>query len=56
MAGISTMKGVNVALCGMKCLNLMKETTKILGVHFSYNKTQEHEMNFQTHIVKVKAI
>ena len=48
IAGIGTLKGVNVALCGMKCLNLTKETVKILGVHFSYNKKLEHEMNFQS--------
>ena len=35
IAGIGRLKGVNVALCGMKCLNLTKETVKILGVHFS---------------------
>ena len=49
--GIGTLKGVNVALCGMKCLNLTKETVKILGVHFSYNKKLEHEINFQSDII-----
>ena len=38
IAGIGTLKGVNVALCGMKCFNLRRKTVKILGVHFSYNK------------------
>ena len=42
-AGIGTLKGVNVALCGMKCLNLMK----MLGVHFFYNKKLEHGINFK---------
>ena len=56
IAGIGTLKGVNVALCGMKCLNLTKETVKILGVHFSYNKKLEHEMNFQSHIVKTESV
>ena len=50
--GIGTLKGVNVTLSGMKCLNLTKETVKILGVHFSENKKLEDEMNFQSHIVK----
>ena len=40
----------------MKCLNLTKETVKILGVHFSYNKKLEHEMNFQSHIVKIESV
>ena len=30
----------------MKSLNLTKETVKILGGDFSYNKKLEHEMNF----------
>ena len=41
-----------MTLSGMKCLNLTKETVKILGVHFSDNKKLEDEMNFQSHIVK----
>ena len=41
---------------GMKCLNLTKETVKILGVHFSYNKKLEYEMNFQSHIVKIEIV
>ena len=49
---IGTLKGVNVALCGMKCFNLTKETVKILGAHFSDDKKLEHDMNFQSHIVK----
>ena len=56
IAGIGTLKWVNVALCGMKCLNLTKETVKILGVHFSCNKKLAHEMNFQSHIVKIESV
>ena len=40
----------------MKYLNLMKETVKILGVHFSYNKKQEQEKNFQKHIVDTENV
>ena len=40
----------------MKCLDLMKETVKILGVHSSYNKKLEHELNFQSHIVKIESV
>ena len=54
IAGIGTLKGVNVALCGMKCLNQMKETVKVIVVHFSYNKNLEQKMNFQSHIVKTE--
>ena len=56
IAGIGTLKWVNVAFCGLKCLNLMKETVKTLGSHFSYNKKLEHEINLQSHIVKIASV
>ena len=28
----------------------------MLGVHFSYNNKLEHEMNFQSHIVKIESV
>ena len=34
IAGIGILNRVQVALCGMKCVNLNNETVKILGVHF----------------------
>ena len=37
IARIGLLKGVNVALCGMECVDLKKETIKILGIHYSYN-------------------
>ena len=46
MAGIDVLNGVQVALCGMKCVNLNNETVKTLGVHFSYNKDLEQDKNF----------
>ena len=56
IASIGTLKEVNVALYGMKCLNLRKETVKVLSEIFCYNKTQEHEMNLQSHIVKIESV
>ena len=38
VAGIGSLKGVKMAVCGIKCIDLTTETIKILGVHFSYNK------------------
>ena len=40
----------------MWCLNPTKETVKILGVHFYYNKKLEHEMNFQSNNVKIENV
>ena len=36
IAGIGSLKGVEVAVCGIKCVNLKVNTIKILGIHFSY--------------------
>ena len=55
-AGIGVLNGVQVALCGMKCVNLNNETVKILGVHFSYNKNLEQDKNFSEHILKIESI
>ena len=38
IAGIGVLKDANVALCGLKSVNLTKESIKILGVHLSYNE------------------
>ena len=56
IAGIGVLNGVQVALCGMKCVNLNNETVKILGVHFSRNKNLEQDKNFSEHIVKIESI
>ena len=56
IAGIGTLEGVTVELCGIKRLNLTKETVKIIGVHFSYSQKLEHETNFQSHIVEIESV
>ena len=56
MTNIGTLKGVSVVLCGIKFLNLTKETVKIFGVLFSHNRKLEHEMNFQSHIIKIESV
>ena len=45
IAGIGVLKNVNVALCGMKGINLTKESIKIIGVHISYNKKNQDGLN-----------
>ena len=42
--------------CGMKCIDLCKDTIRITGVHFSYNKTKEDEENFLEIISKVQNV
>ena len=53
---IGVLNGVQVALCGMKCVILNNETVKTLAVHFSYNKILEQDKNFSEHIVKKESI
>ena len=40
----------------MKCVNLCKDTIKITGVHFSYNKTKQDEKNFLETITKIQNV
>ena len=52
IAGIGPLKGVNVALCGMECVNLEKNTIKILGIHYSYNQALENDQK----IIKIENV
>ena len=52
IAGISVLNGVQVALCGMKCVDLNNETVEILGVHLSYNKNLEQDKKFSIILLK----
>ena len=40
------LKGVSTELCGMECIDLIKNLVKTLRIHFSYNKKTEIEKNF----------
>ena len=46
IAGLGILKDVKVALCGLKNIVLTEECIKILGVHISYNKNLQDDMNF----------
>ena len=52
IVSIGVQNGVQVALFGMKCVNLNNKTKKILGVQFSYNISYnlEQDENFCKHI------
>ena len=36
--GIGSLKGVKMAVCGIKYIDLTTKTINILGVHFSYHQ------------------
>ena len=46
IVGIGVLKGVQVAICGMRCTDLNIDALKILGTHFSYNEKLKEEKNF----------
>ena len=48
-------KGVDLAFCGCKVVNLDKDTVKILGAHFSYMLLVDSR-NFVETISKIKEI
>ena len=53
IAGIGVLKGVQVALCGMRCIDLVSNIVKILGIYYSYNDKLEIQEDFKRHIIKI---
>ena len=56
IAGIGVLKRVQMALCDMECVNLKTNTIKILGIHFSYNRSLENDKNCSIHIIKIERL
>ena len=56
IAGIGVLKGVQVALCGMRCIDLVSNIVKILGIYFSHNEKLEIQENFKRHMIKIEKI
>ena len=46
ISGIRALKGVQVVVCGMKCINLYNEAIQILGTCFSYKSNIKEECIF----------
>ena len=53
IATTGVLEGMSMELCGMECIDLTKNSVKILGIHFSYNKKIENEENFIKLIKKI---
>lgn len=54
VTGIGILKGVDVALSGMGCINLKNKTIELLGSHYSDNKSFKIEEKFKSHIGKIE--
>ena len=56
ICGIGSKRGVEVALCGMKSVNLLTDAVKVLGIYFSYNEEILKEKNFINVIKKIERV
>ena len=56
ICGIGVKKGVQMAFCGCKIVNLNISTIKILGVHFKYDEQLAKNMNFVETVNQVEKI
>ena len=56
IAGIGALKGVQVAVCGLRCIDLNNDTLKILGTHFSYNKKLKEEKNLYKTVTDIQRV
>ena len=53
IAVIGVLKGVKVVVCGMQCVDLVLDTIKILGTHFSFNEKLKEEINSCWRVLKL---
>ena len=56
ITGIGVLKEVQVAVCGMHCVDLKNDTLEILGTHFSYNEKLKEERNFYTTVTNIQRV
>ena len=56
ICGIGVKKGVETALCTLKNVNLLNDSIKVLGVHYSYNKNIFQSKNFTSVIKKIVTV
>ena len=45
IAGIVVLKGIQVAVCSLKCIDLRNQTIKILDIYFSFNQKIKDKKN-----------
>ena len=53
ITAIGALKGVQVAVCGLRCADLNNDTLNILGTHFPYNEKLKEEKKTVTDIQRV---
>ena len=53
---VTDIGSVKMAVCGIKCIDLTRETIKILGVHFCYNKKLQIQKKFLGSITNMQNV
>ena len=52
IAGVENLKGLSVAVCGMKCIDLTNKIVRSLGIHFSYDNNIQNIQNYMKHATR----
>ena len=55
-AGLGSLKGALKAVCSLKSINLIADTIKVLGGHFSYNGTLNVQNNFLDTVKSIQQV
>ena len=53
---VGALEGVQVAVCGMHCIDLNTDRLKILGTHFSYNKKLKDKTNLYNIVTDLQLV
>ena len=56
IAGTEALKGVQVAVCSLCCIDLNNDTLKILGTHFSFNEKLKEEKSFYKTVTDIQQV
>ena len=56
ICGLGSLKGVEIAVCGMQTVDLTKDAIKILGIYFSYNINLMNQKNYCKAITSIHGI
>ena len=56
IVGIGFLKGVQLGVCGMRCVNLNNDTLKVLASHFSYNEKLKEEQKLYRTVPNIQRV
>ena len=56
ITSVGALKGVQAAVCGLRCIDLNYDTLKILGTHFSYNEKLKKEKIFYKNVTDIQRV